>query len=117
MFIGHFAIAFVLTRLLPQVSILVPVIAVSFPDLLGPHLVLAGVEKVGIDKDSPLQKHIAFLKYPYSHTLILTGLLALAVGTVLAAILGTPLAALGFSFRHLLLTGSWMPLPICPTCR
>ena len=71
MFIGRFAIAFILARLFPKVCILIPLTAVSFPDLLWPRLVLAGIEKVGIDKDSPLQKHMAFLKYPYSHALAL----------------------------------------------
>lgn len=96
MFIGHFAVAFILAKLFPEVPILVPLTAVSFPDLLWPLLVLAGVEKVRIDPDSPLQMHIGFLKYPYSHSLVLTNVLALVVGVVLAWISGIPIVALVF---------------------
>ena len=96
MFIGHFAVAFVLASIFPQVPILVPLTAVSFPDLLWPLLVLAGIEKVRIDRDSPLQKHIVFLSYPYSHSLVLTSLLALIVGGILAELLGNSLVALVF---------------------
>jgi hypothetical protein len=97
MFIGHFAVAFALARFFPQVPLLVPLIAVSFPDLLWPLLVLSGAEKVRIDPDSPLQKHIVFMKYPYSHSLVLSSFLALAVGAALALISGNPLIALVFA--------------------
>ncbi len=97
MFIGHFAIAFLLARLFPQVPILAPLIAVSFPDLVWPWLIFAGIEKVSVNPDSPLQKHIIFEKYPYSHSLILTNLLALALSIVLALILGKPTVALVFT--------------------
>ena len=46
MFIGHFAIAFLLGSLVPGVPLLVFLVGVSFPDLFWPILVLAGVEKV-----------------------------------------------------------------------
>lgn len=97
MFIGHFAVAFALARFFPQVPVLVPLIAVSFPDLLWPLLVLSGIEKVRIDPSSPLQKQIAFLKYPYSHSLVLTSLLSMAVGASLAIISRNPLTALVFA--------------------
>lgn len=97
MFIGHFAVAFLLARLFPQLPILVPLIAVSFPDLVWPFLVLAGIEKVKINPDSPLQKYIRFERYPYSHSLVLTSLLAVVVGLILASVLGNPLAAMVFA--------------------
>ncbi len=50
-----------------------------------------------MNSDSPLQKHIVFEEYPYSHSLILTNLLALALGVVLARILGKPTVALVFA--------------------
>ena len=105
MFIGHFAIAFLLASLFPQVPVLVPLVAVSFPDLIWPFLVLAGIEKVRINPDSPLQKYIVFEKYPYSHSLILTGLLASAIGLILALILGNPLVALVFTVGS---TSHWL---------
>src|SRR5439155_25317393 len=80
MFVGHFAIAFLLWRLFPQVPLPVSLIAVSFPDLLWSFLVPAGVEKVRINLDSPLQKFIVFEKYPYSHSLVLAIVWSLLVG-------------------------------------
>jgi len=97
MFIGHFAIAFLLARLFPQVPIMVPLAAVSFPDLVWPLLIISGVEKVRINPDSPLQKYIVFEKYPYSHSLIFTNFVALLVGLMLALVLQNPLVALSFT--------------------
>lgn len=97
MFIGHFAIAFLLARLFPQVPFLIPLIAVSFPDLVWPLLILAGIEKVKVNPDSPLQKYLVFEKNPYSHSIIFTNLVAIVVGLALARILRNPLVALVFT--------------------
>jgi hypothetical protein len=91
MFVGHFAVAFLLWRLFPQVPLPVFLIAVSFPDLLWSVLVPAGVEKVKINPDSPLQKFVIFEKFPYSHSLVLGSILSLPVGLLIAAILNNPL--------------------------
>jgi len=91
MFVGHFAIAFLLWRLFPQVPLPVVLIAVSFPDLLWSLLVPAGVEKVRINPDSPLQKFIVFEKFPYSHSLVLGSVWSLPVGLLIAGLLNTPL--------------------------
>ena len=91
MFVGHFAVAFLLWRLFPQVPLPVFLIAVSFPDLLWSVLVPAGVEKVKINPDSPLQKFVVFEKFPYSHSLVLGSVLSLPVGLLIAAILNNPL--------------------------
>jgi len=87
LFIGHYAAAFVLIFLFPQVPVWVPLVGVSFPDLLWSLLVLAGKEEVVVDKDSPLQKAVVFKKYPYSHSLVLTNVISIAVGGALAAVL------------------------------
>ena len=91
MFVGHFAIAFVLRRLFPQVALPVVLIAVSFPDLLWSLLVPAGVEKVRINPDSPLQRFIVFEKFPYSHSLVLGSVWSLPVGLLIAGLLNTRL--------------------------
>jgi hypothetical protein len=91
MFVGHFAIAFLLWRLFPQVPLPVILIAVSFPDLLWSVLVPAGVEKVRINPDSPLQKFVVFEKYPYSHSIVLGSILSLPAGLLIAALLNNPL--------------------------
>jgi hypothetical protein len=97
MFIGHFAIAFLLARLFPQVPLLISLVAVSFPDLVWPLLVFAGIEKVKVNPESALQKYLVFEKYPYSHSLIFTNFVALAIGLTLALILSNPLVALVFT--------------------
>ncbi len=91
MFVGHFAIAFLLWRLFPQVPLPVILIAVSFPDLLWSVLVPTGIEKVKINPDSPLQKFVVFEKYPYSHSLVLGSVLSLPVGLLIAGLLNNPL--------------------------
>src|SRR5205807_10144747 len=91
MFLGHFAIAFLLWRLFPQVPLPVVLIAVSFPDLLWSLLVPAGIEKVRINPDSPHQKLNVFEKLPYSHSLVLGSALSLHIALLLAEVLNNPL--------------------------
>ncbi|VVB72278.1 Uncharacterised protein [uncultured archaeon] len=95
MFIGHFAFAYVLISLFPGVPPLIPLLGVNFPDLLWPVLVLLGIEKVSIDPESPLQDHVKFTSYPYSHSLVLGTLIACVFGLGLA-FFWSPLA--GFVF-------------------
>ena len=87
MFIGHFAIAYILIALFPGIPPLIPLLGVSFPDLLWPVLVFAGIEKVKIDPASPRQDALEFQSYPWSHSLVL--------GTLIAVI---PAAVIGFFF-------------------
>ncbi len=63
MFIGHFAVAFLLWKLFPSIPLPVILASVSFPDLIWSLLVPAGFEKVKINPDSPLQRFIIFQKY------------------------------------------------------
>ena len=87
MFIGHFTIAFLIGSIVPGIPILIPLIGVSFPDILWPVLVLTGVEKVKFDKNKPLQKDIVFKSYPLSHSLVLTTFIAFLVGLIIALLL------------------------------
>jgi hypothetical protein len=84
LFIGHFAVAFVLILLFPHVPVWVPLIGVSFPDLLWSVLIWARKEEVVIEKENPLQKSIIFRKYPYSHSLVFTNVISFVVGSFLA---------------------------------
>ena len=87
MFIGHFAIAYILVALFPGIPPLIPLLGVSFPDLLWPVLVFAGIEKVKIDPASPRQDALVFQSYPWSHSLVL--------GTLISVI---PAVVIGFFF-------------------
>lgn len=66
----------------------VPLVGVSFPDLLWSILVFAGKEEVVLDKNSPLQRAIQFRRFPYSHSFVLTNVISSAIGTVLGALYG-----------------------------
>jgi hypothetical protein len=84
MFIGHFAVAYLLIALFPAVPPLVILCGVSFPDLLWPVLVLTGKETVAVSPDSPLQNTIRFTSYPYSHSLVTGSLIAAVPGLFIA---------------------------------
>ena len=84
MFIGHFAIAFVLILAFPHVPIWVPLLGVSFPDLLWGILVLLRREEVIVDRNSPLMTSVIFKRYPYSHSLVLANVFSGVVGALLA---------------------------------
>jgi hypothetical protein len=88
MFIGHFVPAEILQDLAPKTPRWVALTGVSFPDLLWGVTVLAGLEKVEMDPDSPLQRSIKFLKYPFSHSLVLTNLIACVPALIIAYFYG-----------------------------
>ncbi len=76
MFIGHFGVGNLLVGLFPDVPPLAIYAGVSFPDLLWGVLATVGIEKVRSDPRSALQSKVAFESYPYSHSLVLTNLIA-----------------------------------------
>jgi hypothetical protein len=84
MYIGHFAVAYILIRFFPGVPPLVPLIGVGFPDILWPIFILLGLEKAEINPDSPLQKYVKFTSYPYSHSLVISFIISGSVGLILA---------------------------------
>ncbi|MFA6332183.1 MAG: hypothetical protein WCX22_04460 [Methanoregula sp.] len=95
MFIGHFAVAYLLIALFPAVPPLVVLFGVSFPDLLWPILVLSGKEKVTVSPDTPLQNAIGFTSYPFSHSLV-TGTLIAAIPGLFIGCLISPVAGIVF---------------------
>jgi hypothetical protein len=86
MFIGHFGPAEALHKLNDTIPILPIAFGVSYPDLLWPILVFLKIEKVSIDKSSPLQNRVKFTKYPYSHSLVLSAALTLLPALILSLI-------------------------------
>jgi hypothetical protein len=95
MFIGHFAVAYILIVLAPGVPPAIPLIGVSFPDLLWPVLVLTGVEKATVDPATPRQNAITFVRYPFSHSLVTGTLIAVIPGIIIGLFFG-PLAGIIF---------------------
>ncbi len=86
MFIGHLAGAELLHAVFPETPTWISLVGVGFPDLLWGVTVLAGIERAEMGR-SPLQRDIVFSHYPFSHSLVLTNIIALV-----------PAAALGLIF-------------------
>ena len=104
MFIGHLAGAELLHAVFPAVPSYVSLVGVGFPDLLWGVTILAGVESVKMGT-SPLQRDIEFTRYPISHSLVLTNIIALVPAVGFGLFLGWQ-AALVFvlaSISHWLL--------------
>jgi membrane-bound metal-dependent hydrolase YbcI (DUF457 family) len=70
MFIGHYAVAFAAKRAAPRVSLGVLVAATSLLDLLWPAFLLLGWEQVRIEPGNTALAPLAFVRYPFSHSLL-----------------------------------------------
>ena len=93
MFIGHFGLAFAARKASPTISLGALFLACQFADLLWPTLVLAGVEQVEIDPGATAFTPLAFVSYPYSHSLMALVLWGVIVGTIYTMITRAPAAA------------------------
>lgn len=84
MFLGHFAVALAAKRAAPRASLGTLVAAGQAIDLLWPVLVLAGLESFRIEPGNTAMTPLAFDSYPWSHSLLMTLLLAILFGAVVA---------------------------------
>jgi membrane-bound metal-dependent hydrolase YbcI (DUF457 family) len=82
MFIGHFAVAFAAKKAAPKASLGTLVLAAAFLDVVWPVLVLAGVERFRIVPGVTAINPFDFTYYPWSHSLLMTVLWALAFALV-----------------------------------
>ena len=80
MFIGHFALAFAAKRLAPGASLGTLFLATQLIDLIWPVLLLAGVERVTIRPEGGGFSSLAFVHYPWTHSLLACALWALTLG-------------------------------------
>ncbi|MFB2554594.1 hypothetical protein [Herbiconiux liangxiaofengii] len=96
MYIGHYAAAAVLVSVVPEASVAPAAIGVAWPDLLWSALVLLSQEKVTPSRDSPLQRTVRFDFYPFSHSLLLSNLLAVVPAVIIAFCLQNPMAGVVF---------------------
>ncbi len=76
MFIGHFAVGFAAKRVAPRTNLAVLIAAALFLDILWPIFVLLGWEKVRIDPGNTRFVPLAFIHYPWSHSLAMSMLWA-----------------------------------------
>lgn len=84
MVVGHFMVAELLLDINKTVPALPVLIGVSYPDLIWPFLIFTKKEQVVLDPDSPLGKNTKFKKFPYSHSLVLSGVLTLIPSVLFA---------------------------------
>lgn len=94
MFVGHFAVAFLLLWLFPDANALALYLGVSFPDLFWGLSIPAGVESVEIPADSPLIRDVRFTRYPHSHSLVLGTAIAAVPGLVVGSLLSPTVGVL-----------------------
>ena len=93
MFLGHFGLAFAARKASPTISLGALFLACQFADLLWPTLVLAGIERVEIDPGATAFTPLAFVSYPYSHSLMALILWGVIVGTIYTMATRAPAAA------------------------
>lgn len=84
MFIGHFALGFAAKRVVPTVSLGMLFLAAQLADLIWPVLVLLGIEKVEVIPGLTGVTPLAFVHYPYSHSLLALAGWAIALAVMYA---------------------------------
>jgi len=75
-FIGHFAVAFAAKKVAPRASLGTLVVAAAFLDVVWPVLVLLGIERFRIVPGFTAINPFDFVYYPWSHSLLMTGVWA-----------------------------------------
>jgi hypothetical protein len=79
-FIGHFAVAFAAKRAAPRASLGTLFLAAQWLDLLWPALVLTGLEEVRVAPGDTAFTPLAFVYYPWTHSLALVLVWAVLLG-------------------------------------
>lgn len=70
MFIGHFAVALACKKPAPRTSLGTFIMAAQLPDLLWPMFLVLGLERVQVAPGNTAVTPLAFIHYPYSHSLL-----------------------------------------------
>ena len=81
MFLGHFGLAYAAKRAAPETSLGSLFLAAQFADLIWPFLLLSGFEKVDIVHGATPLLDLAFVSYPYSHSLATLALFGVLLGS------------------------------------
>ncbi len=80
MFLGHFAVGLAAKRLAPGTSLGTLFAAAQLLDLVWPVLVLAGVEEVRVEPGNTAFTPLDFVHYPWTHSLLMAAVWAIAFG-------------------------------------
>ena len=94
MFVGHLAVALGARRAEPRAPLSLLIGAAFGLDLLWPILLLVGVETVRIEPGNTAFTPLAFLHYPWSHSLSMAVIIGVAAGRIAAPILRSARAGL-----------------------
>lgn len=94
MFIGHFAVAFAAKPLAPTTSLGTLFVACELVDLVWPAFLLMGLEQVEIRPGITAFTPLDFVHYPWTHSLAMVAVWALAFGLLLFLVRGNRRAAL-----------------------
>lgn len=86
MFIGHYAVGFAAKAAAPKPSLGTYIMAVSFLDLLWPVFLLLGIEHVQIHPGDMPFTPLAFIDYPWSHSLLMTVIWSTLVASIYYAL-------------------------------
>lgn len=82
MFLGHFGAGLGAKKLAPSVSLGTLFLATQFIDLLWPTFLLLGIEHVEIQPGATRVTPLNFVDYPFTHSLLMVAVWALAFGLV-----------------------------------
>ena len=86
MFLGHIAVGFAGKRFAPRASLATLLFAPLFLDLLWPIFLLLGWERVRVEPGSTAFTPLAFVSYPWTHSLHMTLFWSGLVGIVFRAV-------------------------------
>lgn len=82
MFLGHYGVALAAKRVAPELSLGTMFLAAQWLDLLWPVLVLLGIERVHVDPNATRMTPLDFAYYPWSHSLLLVCVWAVALASI-----------------------------------
>ncbi len=94
MFVGHLAVALGAKRVSPRTPLAALIAAAFGLDLMWPILLLAGIEHVRVDPGHTAFTPLAFDHYPWSHSLSMALVWAVAVGRLSVVLLKRSAAGL-----------------------
>ena len=94
MFLGHFGVGLAAKKLTPYTSLGTLLLSAQLLDLLWPMLVLRGVEQVRIQPGITALNPLDFVSYPWSHSLVMAAVWALAFAGLYAFVRRYPRGAM-----------------------
>jgi hypothetical protein len=87
-FLGHFGVAFAGKRFARKPSLALLFAAAQLPDILWPFFLALGLERVAIAPGDTVVTPLRFESYPFSHSLVMMGVWAVALGVSYTLIRG-----------------------------